>query len=100
MILMAATNDMAVATGKHRRPICVMYRCRTLAATAQVRVFQATNRHRGRERLFLSTFAKWLPSGRVTPLGDAVEEVRVTALRQVALAGRFVADVTTTSGKE
>jgi hypothetical protein len=36
----------------------------------------------------------------VTPLGDAVEELRATTLELLAVSGRFVASATTSGGKE
>jgi hypothetical protein len=49
-------------------------------------VFQATSRHTLAPS-YLSSFAEWHPSGRVTPLGDYVASV---SLGPFAVAGRFL----------
>ncbi len=72
-----------------RRPLCARYKCVTLMADAQLRVFQAHNR-RSSEGAFRSTFARSLPSGHMTALGDSAE-LGGTALEALALNGRFVA---------
>jgi hypothetical protein len=101
----------AVATGlalgwagpvsaRHRRPQCVVYRCKTLAATAQIRVYRATNRHPAVEVPFRSSFVRWRPSGRVTPLGDDVGATEIVKLKLLALAQQFVADATESCGRE
>jgi hypothetical protein len=81
-----------VASARHKRPLCVVYRCTTLAATAQIRVYKARNRHPAVEVPFLRSFARWLPTGRITPIGDNTETTRIVRLRLLALAGRFLAD--------
>jgi hypothetical protein len=80
----------SVAT-RHKGPMCVVYRCTTLAADAQVRVYRATPRHPGREGYeYKSTFAQWLSTGRVTALGDA-GGFGGAALISLGLSGRYVA---------
>jgi hypothetical protein len=100
LALVALDGGGTAVGARHRKPICVRYKCRTLAATAQIRVFQATNKHPAREVPYLSSFARWLPSGRVTPLGDGLEQTQGVFLERLALAGRFVADASTSVGKE
>ncbi len=79
----------AARGGAHRRPLCARYRCVTLIADAQVRVFQARNRLPS-EGTFRGTFARWLAGDRTTSLGDSAE-LGGTALEALALNGRFVA---------
>src|SRR5437899_1436744 len=88
LVLVALDGGATALGARHRKPICVRYRCRTLAATAQIRVYQARNRPPARELPVLSSFARWLPTGRVTPLGDGVEVTSITQLRLLALSGR------------
>lgn len=86
---MGATCATPGLAAKHRgRPVCVVYRCRTLAADPQVRVYQATARHPGREN-HQSTYAQWLANGRVTALGDS-SGFEGDVLERLDLAGRFV----------
>lgn len=80
----------AGAATEHKRPVCVQYRCKTIAADAQVRVYQATSRHPGRET-HERTYAQWLPTGRVTALGDNGAGFEGAVLGRLAVAGRFVA---------
>jgi hypothetical protein len=80
----------AAASTRHKRPVCVVYRCRTLSADVQVRVYQATSRHPGRES-HESTYARWLPSSRVTALGDNGTVFEGAVLKGLAVSGRFVA---------
>jgi hypothetical protein len=84
-----AAPAYAKRTAVHRGSLCERHKCVTLAADAQVRVFQARNR-RSSEGAFRSTFARWLPTGRVTALGDSAE-LGGAALEALALNGRFVA---------
>jgi hypothetical protein len=100
MCLALSGVGVGIAGARPGRPTCVVYRCRTLAASAQIRVYQARNRHPAVEIPFLSSFARWLPTGRLTPLGDNVETTRILKLKLLALAGRFVADATESCGKE
>jgi hypothetical protein len=79
-------------------PSCKRYRCSTLAADAFVKVFQARNRHLGREVLYQSSFVRWLPGGRVTALGDQFEPGG-RVLTRLALTGRFVAAAIETASK-
>lgn len=85
----AAAPAAAASRSAHHGPSCAHYKCVTLAADAQVRIFQARNR-RDSEGTFRSTFARWLSSGRITALGDHAE-VGGTALEALAVNGRFVA---------
>jgi hypothetical protein len=81
----------AVAAGKHGRALCAVHRCRTLAADPNVSVFQATVR-RPLEQPYRSSFARWLPTGRVTALGDEIIGGTSTAkLELLAVAERFAA---------
>jgi hypothetical protein len=77
-----------------RGRICARYRCRALAADLQVNIFQAAAR-RPSELPYQSTFARWLPTGRLTALGDEINppSVEIT-LTQLALTGRFAAFAT------
>jgi hypothetical protein len=77
------------AAGGARRDVCLQYRCKTLAADVTVNVFQAHNRHPAREPAYEASFVRWLPTGRVTAIGDSFFEGR--ALRRLALSGRFIA---------
>jgi hypothetical protein len=81
----------------HRRPPCLGYRCVTVAADAVVQVFQRRVKHPDREVLEgPETFARWLPSGRVTALGDysgGLAGLPGTSLGPLRLDGRFVAYV-------
>ena len=82
--------DSAGAARGHKRPVCVQYQCKAIAADAQVRVYQATSRHPGRET-HERTYAQWLPTGRVTALGDNGAVFEGAVLGRLAVAGRFVA---------
>ena len=88
---LAGVGVAATAFGKSpsKRPLCVRYKCTTLAADPQVGVYQAANKHRNREVEYQSSFARWIPSGRVTALGDYCNFECVT-LQKLALAGRFL----------
>jgi hypothetical protein len=68
--------------------VCAIRRCRTLAASAQIRVFTATARQ---ERTSPSsiTFAEWLPTGRLEYLSSS--EILERGVSHFALAGRFLA---------
>jgi hypothetical protein len=59
------------------RKLCSKYRCTTIAADSKVQVYKATSRHPGRET-YAATFARWLPNGRVTSLGEFAGEVRMS----------------------
>jgi hypothetical protein len=78
-----------VVAQPQRNRLCVLRKCRTLAADSQVSIYQATNRHRNREVEYQSSFGRWIPSGRVTALGDYCNFECVT-LQKLALAGRFL----------
>lgn len=88
---LAGGGVAATASGKSpsKRPLCVRYKCTTLAADPQVSIYQATNRHRNREVEYQSSFARWIPNGRVTALGDYCNFECVT-LQKLVLAGRFL----------
>lgn len=86
----ALRADPAGAATAHKRPVCVQYRCKTIAADAQVRVYQATSRHPGRET-HERTYAQWLQTGRVTALGDNGAVFEGDVLESLAVSGRFVA---------
>ena len=100
LAVVALGGGRTAVGARHRQPLCVRYRCSTLAATAQIRVYQARNRHPAVEELFLSSFVRWLPTGRVTPLGDYSETTEIVKLKLLALAGRFVADATESCGRQ
>lgn len=87
--LLAVASASSAAVSEHR--LCRVHRCRTLAANVQVRIFRATARHPANEE-YESTFAHWLPSGRVTALGDETR-LEGPTLHQVAVAGRYVSYV-------
>jgi hypothetical protein len=88
-ISVALQPGTASAAPLRMRHLCSTHKCRTLAADAQVRVFQATAKHPGREN-YASTFAQWLPTRRVTALGDSARFEAPTLQGSPALAGRFV----------
>ena len=90
VVVLGLAQAAPAVAARHKRPVCVVFRCRTLAADVQVRVYQATSRHPGRES-HESTYARWLPSGRVTALGDNGTVVEGAVLKGLALSGRFVA---------
>jgi hypothetical protein len=83
-----ASADRPVAAPASTRARCVRYRCTILTADAKVQIFRARNRHPARELPYESSFARWLPTGRVTALGDRFEGRDLGAS---ALSGRFVA---------
>jgi hypothetical protein len=75
------------------RNLCSKYRCTTIAADSKVQVYKATSRHPGRET-YDATFARWLPTGRVTSLGEFAGEVDSGATvypAEVSVAGAFIA---------
>ena len=95
LLAVVALGAGGTAVGaRHQKPLCVRYKCRTLAATAQIRVFQAA-----REESYVSSFARWLPSGRVTPLGDHFEPESGPSLGRFAIAGQFAAYALVVYGK-
>jgi hypothetical protein len=98
LAVVALGGGGAALGARHGKRLCVRYMCRTLAATAQIRVFQATPRHPAIET-FQSSFARWLPTGRVTPLGDHFEPEPGPSLGRLALAGQFAAYALVVYGK-
>ena len=68
--------------------ICSAYRCATVVAGTEVRVFKATAR---REQQTPSSiiFAQWLPTGRLTTLGNS--NAGEGTVSRFAVAGRFLA---------
>jgi hypothetical protein len=87
---LASHCDAARAASLNERKICSVHKCTTLVASLQVRVFQATARRPGRES-YMSTFAQWRPTGRVTALGDDFAPFEGSILRdRPTLAGPFV----------
>jgi len=86
-------REAAAAAPLRERDICTAHKCRTLTSNAEVRVFQATARHPDREA-YTSTFAQWLPTGRVTALGDNSAVFEGVALKGApVLMGSYVAYV-------
>jgi hypothetical protein len=80
-----------LAAGPSRAKLCKRFRCRTLAADVSVQVFQTAARH-AEETFRQTTYAQWLPTGRVTALGDyAGTPEGTTLVGEVALTGRFAA---------
>jgi hypothetical protein len=74
------------------RRCVVYYRCRTLLANRKVRIFQETPRPPREPINYLKTFALWRRTGRLTPLGDRVEEEsREPELRRMTLSGQYLA---------
>jgi hypothetical protein len=72
----------------------------TLAATSHVLVVQAQT-HRFTELEHQSTFARWLATGRTTPLGDELPGPDLgISMSHLAVAGRYVAYALTISGGE
>src|SRR5436190_19272639 len=98
LTIVALGGGGAALGARHRQPLCVRHKCRPLAANAQIRVFQATPRHPAIET-FQSSFARWLPTGRVTPLGDHFEPEPGPSLGRLALAGQFAAYALVVYGK-
>jgi hypothetical protein len=77
------------AHGQHPpRALCERFSCRTLARDRTVLVYQLGNRHPDHELLVQRSYARFLPTGRQTALGDSVEGA---TLRRSAVAGRYVA---------
>lgn len=70
------------------RRICSSYRCRTLAASAKIRVFKTAERYPAQEGAY-KVFAEWLETGRLTILTGGQIEERV--LGRFTIAGQFVA---------
>jgi hypothetical protein len=92
--------DQALARNlAHKRPRCMVLKCTTLVADAQVRVYQARNRRSGEEG-YVSSFAEWLPARRLTPLGDREGIIVGIKLGELALSGRFVCYALETFTKE
>jgi hypothetical protein len=84
----SATNAVAAATG--REPSCRVRKCRTLVANRQAVVFLAVNRS-GKELPYRSSFVRWVPSGRVTRLGDEEPGVDIAiSISRPVVAARFV----------
>jgi hypothetical protein len=88
-----APAEASAAISHSRKPLCVRRRCRTLATSTHVRVFQATERSHQREEAFQSTYARWLPTDRVTAFGDYAGESILPSvnLGPFALSGEHVA---------
>ena len=91
-VLIAAASHCgtAAAAPVREQRLCSVHRCTTLVANSNIRVFRATAKHPNRES-YESTFAEWLPSGRVTALagegGFGEGSVRIGPV----VSGRFVA---------
>jgi hypothetical protein len=83
-----ARNRTARLSEKH---ICKLYRCVRIAASAQIRVVEATARRLQQQTPTEIEFAEWLPTGRVTIL--AKTSVHGPEPSHFAIAGRFVAYV-------
>jgi hypothetical protein len=64
--VMPAAASAHSRRSQREQKICSTYRCRTVVATAQVRIFHAQDE----TQEYDSTFAEWLPTGRVTLLWD------------------------------
>jgi hypothetical protein len=92
-----ASAQFPVASPAAARARCVRFRCTILTASAKVQIFRAQNRHLARELPYESSFARWLPTGRVTALGDRSDARR---LGLFALSGRFVASAVEGFDKE
>lgn len=69
---------------------CRVRRCTTVSASQVVRVFRATTRHPAREVEYSATFAEWGPTGRVTKLGERQGTTTGTAVRALAVAGKYL----------
>jgi hypothetical protein len=90
VIAAASLCDTAGAALLREAKICSVHKCSTLVTNDQVRIFLARARHPDREA-YESTFAQWLPTGRVTALGDEDHFEGPTVQGRPALSGRFVA---------
>lgn len=85
------------ASRRHRRPLCVRYRCSTVAADAQAEILFVTEKHGMRYEDIVGTYARWRPTGRISRLAKDVYEYgphgfgAVEVEPGIALAGRYVA---------
>lgn len=68
--------------------LCSVWRCRTLAASARIRVFQTRKRYPLQETNE-AVFAEWLPTGRLTELTDGGIFSQVVG--PFTIAGHFLA---------
>jgi hypothetical protein len=66
-LALPSTSNAARLSEKH---ICNVYRCTTMTASRQVRVFQGVTRRRYAESY--ADYAEWLPTRRVTRLGYVI----------------------------
>jgi hypothetical protein len=80
--------SVAPAIASHVPPSCALHVCSTLDESLQVRVFN--ERSRPGHVTFDSSFAEWLPSRRVTPLGDFAESVEALRVTRSVLTGRWL----------
>lgn len=82
-----------LAAGKLFQPRgCItFYACRTILANSRVRVYQVTPKPPREPVSYEKTYALWLPTHRVTPLGDQrVEGFHEPEAQRIALAGEYV----------
>jgi hypothetical protein len=91
-VLIAAASQCGAAAAAPMREqrLCSVHRCTTLVASSNIRVFRATAKHPDRES-YETTFAEWLPSGRVTALAGEGGFGESSVQGSPAVSGRFVA---------
>jgi hypothetical protein len=100
MVALAALALVAApAAGAHltERHICDAHRCTTIAASRNIRVFEATRdcvrgRCKREEPEYRVEFAAWLPTGKVTELAPKTEERGLEAyVSEAKIAGPYAA---------
>jgi hypothetical protein len=99
LVCIASATWVGDAGARHTRPLCVIHRCKTIEANARVRVYRATSVLEG-VTVYSGTFARWVMSRRITPLGDQYhEEEPGLTLERLALSGRYAAYALVRFGK-
>jgi hypothetical protein len=88
------------AAGFFRPRGCItFYLCRTLRTARRLRVYQVLPRPPREPVIYDKTYALWLPSRRVTALGDKWEEgFSEPGLARITLSGEYVAYALTGTG--
>jgi hypothetical protein len=95
VLLAFAVPGAAAAAPWHVRPLCIRYRCRTVAQDSRVRVLRVQSRHprneeESEEGIRWLHFAVWKATGRAWPLGDFAVTQDSSGVQMLMLAGPWV----------
>ncbi len=90
-----AVPGATAAARSHARPLCITYRCRTVAQDSVVRVLKVESRHPRKEEesepgIRWVHYAVWKATGRAWPLGDFAVTQDSSGVEMLVLAGPWV----------